>query len=52
MDSRVIQNFKHEKFTWDPANAYSLTKEMLKNVKIIKIGPHLRVPIEYQSFTT
>ncbi len=29
-----------------------LEKEMLKNVKIIKIGPRLRVPIERQRFTT
>ena len=26
MSIRVIQNFKHDKFTWDPADSYSLRK--------------------------
>ena len=27
VDIRVIQNFKHEKFIWDPADSYSLRKK-------------------------
>ena len=33
MESRVAQNFKHEKFIWDQADSYSLRKRNAEKCK-------------------